>query len=88
MHTGPLGIIQWLLGAIMWELIFDGPFPGTTEDRVAKLWAEIQVYYELLGSRNRIGNFYLSMFYHGPRVFTRFQGKAGEVPSTCPGDPN
>ena len=29
MHTGPLGVLAWLIGSTLWELMNDGILVGT-----------------------------------------------------------
>ena len=48
MHTGCLGVLLWRLGAVLWELVFDGPFRGTIEARRLELGAHRR---EVHGSR-------------------------------------
>ena len=55
MHSGPLGVLAWLLGGIFLELIFDGTLRGTIDTRLQAMWDEIVGLYEELGLRNRIG---------------------------------
>ena len=52
MHTGPLGVLGWLMGAIIWELVFDGVWGGGTEERIQRLWEQIDLEYEVQNSRD------------------------------------
>ena len=46
MHTGPLGVLAWLLGPILWELMNEGMFEGSERDRLKQLWQAILLEYE------------------------------------------
>ena len=71
-------MIAWFLGAVLWELIVDGPFWGNANDRLSFLWGQIQMEYDLQNSQNRLGQLTFSMFYHGSSSFTCLTAKAGE----------
>ena len=49
MHTGDLGVLLWLLGAVLWELVFDGPFRGPIEARRKAVWNVIESNYDWWG---------------------------------------
>ena len=38
MHTGALGVLQWFLGAVLWEMVFDGVWYGPIESRISHVW--------------------------------------------------
>ena len=54
MNTGPLGTVSEFIGGVLSELVFDGPFEGTTEDRLQGLWEYIVFEYEASGVNNRL----------------------------------
>jgi len=55
MHTGCLGVILWLLGSVLWELLYDCDyFTGTVKSRLEQLWHEIDLAYDALGFTSRI----------------------------------
>ena len=54
MHTGCLGILLWLLGAVLYELIFHGSFSGTIDHRRQELWTRIQRNFSAMGVSIRI----------------------------------
>ena len=66
MHTGCLGVLQWLLGAVLWELVFDGPFRGTIETRRQAVWELIGEKYVELGvpAGNRLPDIDVERFRH------------------------
>ena len=78
MHTGPLGGVANFVGSCMCELIFDGPFGGTTEERLQQLWEHIVFEYDVINARSRLSMLPLSLFYHGERDFSTFNGKAAD----------
>ena len=55
MHTGPLGVLGWLMGATIWELAFDGVWGGCTEERIQRLWEQIDLEYEVQKTRGTDG---------------------------------
>ena len=65
MHTGPLGVLGWLMGAIIWELVSHGVWGGSTEERIQRLWEQIDLGYEVQNSRGRLGMLKLSMISTG-----------------------
>ena len=65
MHTGPLGVLEWLEGATLWELMSDGILEGTEADRLKELWQAILAEYEAQKSKHRLNMLTLPMFYHG-----------------------
>ena len=79
MHTRPLGVLDWFLGAILWELTFDGIWSGSDDERLQELWEAINFEYQVQNTKNRLSMLTLSMFYHGQQSFTCFTGKAGEA---------
>ena len=66
MHTGCLGVVSWLLGGVLYELVYDGPFNGAVEDRRAPLWMLILSKYEDQGVpvSRRMGDLDLGRFRH------------------------
>jgi len=51
MHTGCLGVVLYLLGAVLWELLYDcAYFSGTIDIRMDKLWAFIVETYDDTGT--------------------------------------
>ena len=55
MHAGCLGIVPWLLGSVLWELVCDGPFDGNADKRVKTVWPHILDVYDALNVQNRFG---------------------------------
>ena len=78
MHTGPLGTVSQIVGSVMAELVFDGPFGGTVADRLQQLWEHIVAEYEACEATSRLSLLALSNFYHGENDFACFTGKAGD----------
>ena len=66
-HCGPLGILGFFLGAVLWELVFDGVFEGSEANRLDAVWHQILMEYELQDSKDRLGALHLSMFSTGVR---------------------
>ena len=62
MHTGCLGVVQTMIGSVLWELTFDGPFVGSQDRRVEQIWALIQKHYALLNTPTRLGNLSIAHF--------------------------
>eukprot|EP00959_Pyramimonas_sp_CCMP1952_P136351 2853280-Pyramimonas_sp.AAC.1 len=76
MHTGPLGVLSWFLGAVMYELVVEGVWEGTETERVNRLWEEITLEYTAQGATNRLTLLKLSMLYHGQHTYPCFTSKA------------
>ena len=85
MHTGCLGVLLWLLGSVLWELIFDGPFRGALEARKQRLWALIQAKYNALEIPccYRIADIDLDRFRHA-HAFAELRAKAAEARHLLP----
>ena len=76
-HTGCLGVAGYLLGAVLWDLLYDGTFAGTAEQRLSALWGMITAEYDLQRSESRLGSLSASMI-HTPGQFPYFKGRASE----------
>ena len=83
MHTGAGGVLCWFVGSVLWELVFDGPWPGTQEDRLQALWEHIVFTYGHLDSRSRLPHLIISMFQHGDNCFTCFLRGKLVTPWSC-----
>ena len=68
MHTGPLGVLAWLIGSTLWELLNDGILEGTEADRLKELWQAILGEYEAQNSKHKLSMLTLPMFYHGEDI--------------------
>ena len=79
MHTGPGGVLAWFLGAVLWELVYDGPWGGPVLVRLQALWEQIVFAYRALESSSRLSMLSLSMFYNGPGRWTCFRGKCADA---------
>ena len=79
MHAGSLGILTWFLGAVLYELVHDGPWEGSVADRLDILWTHINAEYRSLGSTNRLSTLPLTLFDHGQKAYPCFTGKASEA---------
>ena len=79
MHTGCLGILLWLQGAVLWELVYDGPFHGNVERRRRALWDLVCAKYDELDipACNRLADLEVARFNvrHG---FAELRAKAAE----------
>ena len=64
MHTGDLGVVCWFLGSVIWELVHDGPFPGTIPSRIEQLFATIRATYAELGTGSRLTRLTRQQFEH------------------------
>ncbi len=53
MHTGCLGVVQYLVGSVLYELVFEGPF-GRPKEALDKVWGMIRERYSVLGIKNRL----------------------------------
>ena len=62
MHTGCLGVVQTMMGSVLWELTFDGPFRGSQDHRVEQIWGLIKKHYDLLSTPTRLGGLTVSHF--------------------------
>ena len=79
MHLGPLGVLQWFLGSVLWELVYDGVWGDNPSECLARLWEEILEKYQEKGTSNRISSLKLSMFFHGADKFTCLSAKASDT---------
>ena len=84
MHTGALGVVCWLLGAILWELLNDGVWGGSAADRLNSLWHAIREEYATQDTRNRLTQLKATMFDHGERKDSCLKAKAAEATSLLP----
>ena len=71
MHSGPLGVLEWLEGPTLWELMNDGIFEGSEGDRLKQLWQAILLEYDAQKSKHRLNMLTLPMFYHGEVFHTK-----------------
>ena len=55
MHTGDLGVVANLNGSVLWELLYDGPYRGNEDARLASIENILREHYERRGSTSRIG---------------------------------
>ena len=85
MHTGCLGVVLWLLGAVLWELAFDGPFNGRLEARRDQLWALIQAKYRDLDvpTSSRIADVDIERFRHA-HCYAELRSKAVQARHLLP----
>ena len=79
MHSGCLGVSSYVVGAVMTERVFDGPFDGDLNARVDALSEEIHIVYNITGATRRISKLTVNMFYHGPTAWAAVSGKAAET---------
>ena len=79
MHMGPLGVISYFVGSILWELVFDGGWGGTKDQNLSTLWEHIHSIYRSDRVSNRLTMLTFGMFAHGDSEFSFFIGKAGET---------
>ena len=79
MHTGCLGILLWLQGAVLWELQYDGPFHGTVERRRRALWELVCAKYDELDvpANTRLADLDVARF-HSVHGFAELRAKAAE----------
>ncbi|CAK0824589.1 unnamed protein product [Prorocentrum cordatum] len=77
MHTGCLGVVAAFVGAILWELVHDGPFPGTIDQRLGAVCVVINASADIISPTYRVSNLTRSMFEHGDN-YASFTGKAAE----------
>ena len=75
MHSGPLGVLEWLEGSTLWELMSDGIMVGSEGERLKELWQAILGEYEALDSKHRLNMLTLPMFYHGEVFHTKLKIK-------------
>ena len=62
MHSGHLGQDSFMLGGVLHELVYDGPFTGFKQQRLDKLWDRITFWYDQLDSGTRLTCLKESMF--------------------------
>ena len=74
-----MGVVQWLLGGVMHELVFDGPFAGNKNTRCATLFSRIKLVYETLDVDNRITQLNPGKFTKKPPSFHCLAAKAAEA---------
>lgn len=85
MHTGCLGVLLWLLGGVLYELIYDGPFGGRLEDRRRALWDCICTKYDQLrvAASSRIPDIELDRF-RQTHAFAELRAKAAHARHLLP----
>ena len=62
MHTCCLGVAQNMMGSILNELVFQGPFLGSKDLRVEQVFKLIKKHYDKLNTSSRLGNLTITMF--------------------------
>ena len=62
MHSGHLGQDSFVVGGVLHELLFDGPFPGSKAQRLEQIWEKIQFWYDRLASSTRLTTLKETMF--------------------------
>ena len=60
MHTGPLGSVSNFVGSVLSEMVFSGPFVGTTQQRLQQVWGHIVFEYDVCQSTSRLSMLALS----------------------------
>ena len=78
MHNGALGTIQYYAGGVLTDLCFDSDLPGDQHDRLQIVWEEVQLEYISQGTKNKLTQLTLQMFYNGAN-FSILTGKATET---------
>ena len=62
MRSGHLGQDCLVVGGVLHELLFDGPFPGSKAQRLEQIWERIQCWYDRLASSTRLTTLKETMF--------------------------
>ena len=62
MHSGDLGVVQYLAGSVLAELLEEGPWVGREQDRLDQLWCAIRAAYGQTGCSNRLSLLKKEMF--------------------------
>ena len=70
--------MAWFVGAVLWELVFDGPWDGPLPARLKSLWEHIVFCYNHLGSTSRLSMLPLSLFFSGTHQYTCSRGKCAD----------
>lgn len=79
MHTGALGVAAYFLGGALTDFLLEGPYTGSLDDRLIRLWGQIQLEYDAADNApHRLTRITIGMFYHGNDTFPYFKGKAAE----------
>ena len=85
MHTGCLGVLLYILGSTLWELVFDGPYGGSAQARAKAVWQKISHKYVELGvdASNRLADLDLDRF-RQKHHFPELRCKAAEARHLLP----
>ena len=62
MHSGDLGVVQYLIGSVLDELCDEWPGPLTPVCKMKHLWRAIKSQYSECGTRNRLSILKREMF--------------------------
>ena len=62
MHTGDLGVVQYLAGSVLDELSEEWPGPLTQIGKVDQVWRAIKGKYDVCGTGNRLSHLKREMF--------------------------
>ena len=82
-HTGPLGIISYMCGGVIWELVYDGMFQGDERQRLQTLCEQLMLEYEVQNSGDRVGMLTKGMLVNGANEFTCFLERLANACPCC-----
>ena len=78
-HTMHLGVDAWLSGAILADLVLNGGWAGTRDERASLLWGLAQTEYKKLTGATKLATFRWRMFWKGDGSFPCLRAHAMEV---------
>ena len=81
MHTGDLGVLQYVIGGVLCELLESGLFAGTERSRVEQLWGLVSEGYKRLDSSTRLSTLNETMFKPQGTQNATLKAKAAETRS-------
>ena len=81
MHTGDLGVLQYVLAGVLCEVLESGRYSGVLKSRAQELWKDIVAIYEKFQTPNRLSLLTLSMFRPSGDDTACLKAKAAETRS-------
>ncbi len=79
MHSANMGVVLYLIGGIFKEIVLYEETTGTIDQRVDRLWADIDFCYDALGVTNRIASLDKNKFMGSADNFGLMKAKAAEA---------
>ena len=87
LHVLHIGCSQYLLGSVLWALVYGGVLTGSLRDNMARVWEEILVEYAEQNIEEQFSSITLNTFIdpeHPRSTYPKLKGRGGEIKSLVP----